>query len=310
MNGSKVRAGDQVRPANISVRFRALRAFSFPASVLPVLVATAAVRPYTEWRWDVLTACMVAVMLLHSIGNLLNDYFDFRSGVDRRRDGDEHRPGRFLVRGELMPKDILVEAGVCTAVLAPVSAYLLWKCGPAILWLGAAAIAAAYAYTGPPFAFKYRALGEPLIFLTFGPLLFLGAAYAQTGRWEWQALLISVPGGFATTSLLVGGNIRDITEDGEAGIVTMAGVLGQKAARLVYVGLVGSCVLTMSAIGCLGFGPRVLTVSPVLLVLLLKPVRRMMRGERIPDIDVQTARFEAVLLLFLLAVLVYNGGLS
>ena len=88
-------------------RLRALRAFSLPVSVLPVLVATAAVRPPAQWDWPILFASMLGVALLHCAGNLLNDYFDFRSGVDRKVEGDEGRPGRLLVRGQLRPKDIL-----------------------------------------------------------------------------------------------------------------------------------------------------------------------------------------------------------
>ena len=70
---------------------RALRAFSFPLSVLPVFVATAAVLPPGEWRWDVLIASVAGVVLLHAAGNLLNDYFDFGAGVDRNVEGDEGR---------------------------------------------------------------------------------------------------------------------------------------------------------------------------------------------------------------------------
>ena len=87
-----------------------MRAFSFPLSVLPVLVATAAVRPPAEWHYGILAASAFAVLLLHAAGNLLNDYFDFRSDVDRTLDGDEGRPGRLLVRDEMMPKEVLVEA--------------------------------------------------------------------------------------------------------------------------------------------------------------------------------------------------------
>ncbi len=73
----------------LSTRLRALRAFSFPVSVLPMFVATAAVYPHSQWSWDVLAASVLGVMLLHAMGNLLNDYFDFSAGVDRKLDGDE-----------------------------------------------------------------------------------------------------------------------------------------------------------------------------------------------------------------------------
>ncbi len=109
---------------SLATRLRALRAFSFPVSVLPVVVATAIVRPLSEWDWPILIASMLGVVLLHGAGNLFNDYFDFKSGVDHKQDGDELRPGRFLVRGELAPKDIFVEALVCLLLALPVGIFI------------------------------------------------------------------------------------------------------------------------------------------------------------------------------------------
>ena len=37
-----------------------------------------------------------------------------------------------------------------------------------------------------------------LIFLLFGPLLMVGAAYAQTGTWNWSVFLASIPVGLVT----------------------------------------------------------------------------------------------------------------
>jgi len=294
----------------LRMRFRALRAFSFPVSVLPVLVATAAVRPFTEWDRGVLVASAGGVLLLHAAGNLFNDYFDFRSGVDRRETGDEGRPGRFLVHGEMTPAEVLGEALVCLLLVAPAAVYLLVKCGVGLLWFGGAAAFGLYAYTGPPFQFKYRALGELLIFLVFGPFLMLGAAYAQTGRLEWHVLLFAVPIGFVTTALLVGNNIRDQQEDSAARIVTLAHVAGERGSRLLYVALVVVSAICLATLGVVGLGPRALVVSPLFLLLLLEPLAGVLRGKRIPDIDVRTARFETVLLLFLVTVLVIGGARS
>lgn len=292
----------------LSMRARALRAFSFPVSVLPVLVATAAVSPVGQWRWDVLICSLLGAVFLHAAGNLLNDYFDFRSGVDRKVDGDEGRPGRLLVRGELVPKDVLVEAVVCLLLALSVAVYLVWRCGPGLLWFGAAALFAVYAYTGAPLHLKYRALGEPLVFVIFGPLLMTGAAYAQTGRVEPAALLFSVPVGFATTAILVGNNIRDYQEDRDAGTTTLAHAIGIRAVTVLYVLLVVLCVCGVAVLGMVLRGPYLLMAAPVLLVIMRGPLSAVAHGERLPDIDAQTARFESLVLLFLLVVLTLHGG--
>ena len=290
----------------LGLRLRALRAFSLPVSVLPVLVATAIVAPPGQWRWDVLIASLAGVALLHAAGNLFNDYFDFLSGVDRKVDGDEGRPGRLLVRGELKPKDVAAEATVCLLAAGAVGAYLLWRCGPGLLWFGLIAAVGLYAYTGPPLKLKHRALGEVVIFIVFGPVLMAGAAYAQTGRLDLVVALTGAAVGLATTAILVGNNIRDRHEDGGADIKTLAHVGGGVAARALYLLLVTGSTVALAGMALVGSLPRVVLLAPALLVLLRKPMACVWRDQRLPDIDAATAKFETALLVFLTAALVVN----
>ena len=286
--------------SQLRTRLRALRAFSFPVSVLPVLVATAIVRPPGQWHWDILIASMLGAALLHAAGNLFNDYFDFLAGVDRKLTDDENRPGRFLVRGELKPKDVLAEALICLLLALPVGLYLIWHCGLGILWFAGAAGFGLYCYTGPPLKLKYRALGELLIFLVFGPLLMLGASFAQTGSLHWKVLLLSIPVGLATTAILAANNIRDHEEDQVAGIRTLAQIAGGRGLRWLYVLLVLGCVLGLAILAIFEIGPDMLVFTPLLLVLLAKPLSCVWQSKRLADIDARTARFESVLLVFLL----------
>lgn len=291
----------------LRVRLKALRAFSFPVSVLPVPVAVAVARGIRQWNWPVLAASVAGVALLHAAGNLLNDYFDFRSGVDSKKEADEGRPGRLLVRGQLAPRDVFLEAMACLLLAACAAAWLVWQCGPALLWFGAGACVGLYAYTGPPFQLKYRAMGEPLIFLVFGPVLMLGAAYAQTGQFEWRVLMVSIPVGFATTAVLFGNNIRDQQEDRAATIVTLAHLVGPRAARWCYITLVAASALGVAVLAAIGLAPRVLLAAPVLLVTVGKPLACVWCGRRLPDIDARTARFVSLLLVFFLLAFVFEG---
>ncbi len=241
------------------------------------------------------------VVLLHAAGNLFNDYFDFKSGVDRKLDDDEKRPGRFLVRGELAPKDIFIEALVCLLLVLPIGIYLIFRCGPSILWFAGVAGFGLYCYTGPPLNLKYRDLGEPLIFLVFGPLLMLGAAFAQTGSLQLKVLLLSIPVGLATTAILAANNLRDHEEDGISGIRTLAQVAGERRAlRWFYILLVVGCVLSLAGLGIARVGPFALVLAPVLLNLVLKRLICVWQRKRLTDIDARTARFESVLLVFML----------
>jgi 1,4-dihydroxy-2-naphthoate octaprenyltransferase len=278
-------------------------------SVLPVLITTAAVRPFADWDISVLVASVAGVVLLHAAGNLFNDYFDFRSGVDRKVKGDRNRPGRLLVRSELKPRDIFIEGLLCLILVAPVALFLIWRCGMPILLTGLAGVACLYAYTGPPFQLKYRALGEPLIFLVFGLFPIIGTSYAQVGRLEWQVLLLAIPLGCPIAAVLAGNNIRDREEDQAAGIRTIAQVADGQISRSLYLCLVVLSPLALVLFAMLRLGPFVLIAAPAFLVLVWRPLVAIWSGKRLPDIDVLTARFSTILMLFLFLVLATHGGL-
>jgi 1,4-dihydroxy-2-naphthoate octaprenyltransferase len=294
------------RPS-LSVRVRSLRAFSLPLSTAPVFIATAAVAPVGQWRWDVLLASVLGVAALHAAANLLNDIFDFRSGVDRRVEGDEGRPGRVLVRGLMKPAQAAGEVAAAGAVVLAAAGYILWRCGPAPLGFAAAGALILYAYTGPPFALKYRGVGEWAIFLAFGPLLLLGAAWVQVGHFSLAALLLSLPIGCATTAVVVGNNLRDRQEDAEAGIRTLGHRADGRAAQAVYVALVLVGGLFPAVMAMLNLGPRWLVAAPLALAAAAKPLAAVCRGQRVPNIDSQTAGFMTVLSLLLLAAYVAHG---
>lgn len=285
------------------------RAFSLPVSVLPVVLATAAVRPPDQWNWPVLALSVTGAALLHLAGNLLNDYFDFRSGVDRAMHDDTGRPGRLLVTGQLTPRVYLLEAIVCLLAAGTITALLAWRVGPGVLAFAAAAVVLLYAYTGPPFKLKYRGLGEGVVFVVFGPLLMAGAAWVQTRQLAPLALLLSVPAGLATAALLAGNNWRDRQEDARAGIVTLGRFAGGKVARIVYLVLVTLAATLPAALAATGLAPLALLACPVTLLLLVRPVRAVLADRRLANIDVHTARWETLLLgVMILACLLNDGG--
>jgi 1,4-dihydroxy-2-naphthoate octaprenyltransferase len=242
----------------------------------------------------------MVTVLLHAAGNLLNDWFDFRSGVDRRVEGDENRPGRLLVKGLLTPGQIMAQALVCLALALPMAVYLVHVCGLEILWFGGGAALLLYSYTGPPFRFKYWALGEIVIFIVFGPMIVVSSAYMQTGQLELSALLVSIPVGLVTTAVLIGDNIRDVDEDGAAKIHTIATTLGTGLTRALYV----ACILVpplvvavLAALKMVSPGSLACLISLVPAGLLL---RKVLTTPRLPDIDARTAKYATVFIVTLI----------
>ena len=115
--------------------------------------------------------------------------------------------------------------------------------------LGAAAIAAAWFYTGGPRPYGYRGLGEVFVFLFFGLMATCGTTYVQAGRvplWGWVA---GAGVGLIACALLMVNNLRDIRTDPVHGKMTLAVRLGERRARQAFMALlVAPCWLGLLAL--------------------------------------------------------------
>ncbi len=282
------------RMSRAELWLRATRPFSFPCSMMPVLVATAAASPISEWHWGMLWATLLAVLFMHIGGNMFNDYMDFVRGVDTLEEGDEGRPGRFLVTGAMHPRQVLTGVIASWLLATAVAGFLAWRAGWPVLALGAAGIFGAYAYTGPPFRLKAHALGEVTMLVFFGPLLMSAAAYVQVARVSAEVLVLSVPMGLSVSLILVGNNLRDMEEDAEGEVRTLAHVLGARRMRAVYALLAVLCPTWIAAAGIAWRKPIMVIVLAALAVE-IGPLRAVLGGRRLPDVDARTARYMLVL---------------
>src|ERR1700709_247941 len=153
--------------------WRATRAYSLPASVVPVLLGTVlAARGYGEIggaRFDSATLVIVLLgaILAHFGANVLNDYFDFVKGVDTR---PEHGSG-VLTRGEMTATQALLFALSLFAGAALCGLILLRRHSAVVVPLALVGLGCAVLY--PAFLKKYG-LGDVLIVIAFGLGLTLG----------------------------------------------------------------------------------------------------------------------------------------
>ena len=106
-----------------------------------------------------------------------------------------------------------------------------------------------YAYTAPPLRLKKIGLGEPDVFVTWGPLMVAGTYFSAVGELPWQVWVASVPYGLLCTTVLMGKHIDKIPYDAPAGTRTLPVLLGEARARtLTKVLLVGFYVTTLLAV--------------------------------------------------------------
>ena len=238
--------------------FLAARPWSFPASSMPVAVTLA----FLYWRgfevnWLVGLWTLLSVILFHAAGNTWSDYSDFRRGVDR----EDTIGGMSITSGEFLPSEIKCLSMLLLAVATVSGLSLMLATGLPTLYLGLAGIALTMMY---PF-FKYHALGDVDIFLTYSLLPVMGTSYVATGAFVMDVLWLVLPIGLITVGILHINNTRDIEHDKRAGIHTFAMLAGKRASAFIY--CMEVTLPFVWVVGCVIYGSMPLWSLIVLLAL-------------------------------------------
>jgi len=201
------------------------------AAVAPVLVALALVESDIDWL-RALLALKVAVWLQIGV-NFANDYSDGVKGTDSDRVG----PVRLVASGMATAKSVKYAAFISFAIASIAGTWLAILTSPVLILVGVISIAAAWGYTGGKNPYGYRGLGELSVFLFFGVIATMGTYYAQTEAITFLSFIVSIPMGALSCAILAVNNLRDRPKDQLAGKLTVAVRIGDRKARLMYVGL-------------------------------------------------------------------------
>ncbi|WP_225334345.1 1,4-dihydroxy-2-naphthoate polyprenyltransferase [Halomicrobium urmianum] len=228
----------------------AARPQTLPAGSAPVIVGAGlalhdAVFAPLPWL-----AALVGALLIQVGTNFANDYYDFVNGADT-----EDREGFTRVTaGGLIPPGQVKLAMIGTYALAmAVGVYLVAVGGVPIVAVGLSSILAGVLYTGGPYPYGYRGLGDLFVFVYFGLVAVTGTYYVQwvaatgvgafplglpSGLPVVEPLLASLPPAALSTCILVVNNVRDRETDAATGKRTLAVMLGYRWSRVEFLALV------------------------------------------------------------------------
>lgn len=296
------------RPSGFRIWLLAIRPATLPAAVSGVAVGLgAALAVGASFRLDTALGCLAVALVLQIVANLANDLSDFRKGADTP---DRTGPVRVAAAGLVTERQLEVAIALAIGLAAAVGLWLTVIGGPVLLAIGGLAIVAALAYTGGPWPYGYRALGEVFVFIFFGLVAVMGTAYLQVGRLDPLFFAAAVPVGALTTAILVVNNLRDIPTDTAAGKRTLAVVLGARATVAEYTGLLLAAFIVPVVLALTGHGLAVLLpllTLPIALAL-LRPVRTFTEPRQLNPILKTTARLALIQSLFFAVGLAIGGA--
>ncbi len=184
------------------------------------------------------TLAGLGVLLLHLASNVMNDYYDVKSGTDAANTAYfvQYSGGSRAVEMRLIDLAGTKRVGLTLMGMAlAIGLYLTWAVGLGVLWLGLSGLAIGYFYTAPPLRLvARRGLGELSIGLAFGPLITLGMAYVCTGEYLLEAFLVGIPAGLLTANILLINQVPDAAGDAVTGKNHLVVTFGARAAVGIY----------------------------------------------------------------------------
>jgi len=230
----------------------AARPQTLPAGAAPVVVGAGLAVHAGVFEPLVAVGALVGALLIQVGTNFANDYYDAVKGADT----DEREGFTRVTAGGLIEPAAVKRAMLLTYALAVVvGAALVAIGGVPIVVVGLSGIAAGVLYTGGPFPYGYRGLGDLFVFVYFGLVAVTGTYYVQAvasnpavgmfpttlpaGTLPVDAVVASLPAAGLSTAILVVNNVRDRETDMAAGKKTLAVYLGYGASQVEYLALVG-----------------------------------------------------------------------
>ncbi|MFW5659089.1 MAG: prenyltransferase [Bacteroidota bacterium] len=223
----------------------ASRVYSLPASVFPTILGIVLFafihNQMPDWLLTALS--VVGVISIHISCNLINDIYDYKTGIDTPSEENQFEGGgsKVLAKELVSMKTMIRWAWVTGLVAIALAVPIVLMSSPWILVPVAYGLLATVYYTAQPIAFKYMALGDVIVITSMGMLTTIGAYMVMyfhltpTADFAWEVIFYAVPIGMLVGSLLHLNNIKDTIVDSKYGIKTLPILFGKTFSKVLYV---------------------------------------------------------------------------
>ncbi len=210
-----------VLPAQPAPQMKAIRFIKyllFSASIIPCLLAGAMTHESARFNSDWLLLATFAIFIAQVGGDYLYYYFTHYHTDQRDAHTKIFAGWKPLFTDTLLKPEHTVFAGLaCLAAAFVIGVYFYVQLGNTVIWLAALGGAVAIFFT----PLMLRGWKEPVIFVTFGPLVMLGMYYVLTRQISLTPVLASLPGAFLVTLVAYLKSARFDVQESQSGRVVL-----------------------------------------------------------------------------------------
>jgi len=237
------------------------RAAVFPMTLTSGLIGGLLAAGHPNANWKFFAVSILGLVAAHACNNLMNDYFDLEGGVDQSDSPRALYAPHPVLAGWISKRGLIGAIALFNALGALVLAYLFAVRGWPIVAFAAAGLFISVFYVAPPLKLKHHGLGEPGVFIVWGPLMIGGTYYVTTGEIPAWVFAASLPYAILVTAVLVGKHVDKLDHDSRKGIHTLPVLIGAPAALALNRGLIVSFYVVSALLVLTGtLGPWVLLV--------------------------------------------------
>jgi len=218
----------------LSVWFRVIRVRFLLASVIAVSVGLS-LNWWQNSSFDVLDAVLTfaGVMALHASVDLLNDFWDFKRGIDTKTTRTKMSGGTGVLPEGLLKPSSVYRAGIAFLIIGTIiGGYFVITDGITIAIILGFAILSIYFYSTK---IVDSGLGEFFVAVK-GSMIVIGTFFIQSGQISLESILAGIVVGSLSSLVLFIASFPDHDADKSKGRKTLVIVVGkQKGSRLFWI---------------------------------------------------------------------------
>jgi 1,4-dihydroxy-2-naphthoate octaprenyltransferase len=241
-----------------------LQAMRAPFLVLTLvcvfLGASTVVANQTDINLSLLVLALLGAVLAHVSINTLNEYFDFKSGLDFTTNRTRFSGGSgALPRHPEMAAAVLVAGSAALIATLIIGSFFVWRYGTGIVPIGIVGLALIVSYTEWINRHPFLCLIAPGI--GFGLLMVTGTQFVLEGEYAPFPWLVSLVPFFLVNNLLLLNQYPDIQADAKVGRYHFPIAYGVKNSNMVYAFSALATIALITTCTVIGYFPALSLIA-------------------------------------------------